>query len=310
MNTLPRTVKIVEVGPRDGLQNEPEEIPTDVKLKFIGDLAASGLKHIEVTSFVHPKAIPQLADALDVVRQLPDAPDVTWSALVPNMKGLERAIESGIRRIAVFTAASDSFTQRNINMTVAESLSTFKPVVEEALKAGISVRGYVSTCFVCPYEGDIRPEPVCNVTEQLLNMGVDEVSLGDTIGAASPKDVYQTVGFILDKLSEGKIALHFHDTFGTALANVYAGLELGVSTFDSSAGGLGGCPYAPGASGNLATEDLVYMLNRMGIHTGVDLDKLADASIRLENHLKRELPGKQLKRLKALARLRSSTATT
>lgn len=302
MNNLPRKVKIVEVGPRDGLQNEPEAIPTDVKLKFIGDLAASGLQQIEVTSFVHPKAVPQLADALDIVRQLPEAPNVTWSALVPNMKGLERALESGIRRIAVFTAASESFTQRNIKMGIEESLSTFQPVVTEALRAGMSVRGYVSTCFVCPYEGDIQPEPVYQITERLLNMGIDEVSLGDTIGAAAPTDIYKTVGFILDKLSKEKIALHFHDTFGTALANVHAGLELGISTFDSSAGGLGGCPYAPGASGNLATEDLVYMLSRMGIETGVNLEKLAEASLGIEAFLNRELPGKQLKRLKTLTK--------
>jgi hydroxymethylglutaryl-CoA lyase len=305
MPELPKQVKIVEVGPRDGLQNEPEPIATEDKLRFIQGLADSGLKHIEATSFVHPKAIPQLADALEVVKQLPPVPGVIYSALVPNMKGLERAIESGIRRIAVFTAASNSFTQKNIQMSIRESLETFKPVVGEAMKAGISVRGYVSTAFVCPYEGDIAPEAVLDITAELLAMGVDEVSLGDTIGAASPKDVYQTIGLIIDKLSEKKIALHFHDTFGTALANVYTGLELGITTFDSSAGGLGGCPYAPGASGNLATEDLVYMLNRMGITTGVDLEKLSMASRGMETVLKRDLPSKQLKRLKASIALKA-----
>ncbi len=293
-------VKIVEVGPRDGLQNESKIIPVDAKIGFIENLAQAGLRHIEMTSFVHPKAVPQLADASQIIERTVQKPGVIYSALVPNLKGLERAIDSGIKRIAVFTAASDSFTRKNINMSMAESLTTFSQVVNQALKSGLSVRGYVSTAFVCPYEGDIKPESVLDVTKQLLDMGIDEVSLGDTVGAASPKDVYKTLGYLIEnQIDSSKIALHFHDTFGTALANVYASLELGIRTFDSSAGGLGGCPYAPGASGNLATEDLVYMLTRMGIETGVDLTQLARASRAIEKELGYELPSKQLKRLKA-----------
>lgn len=301
LNFLPKQVKIVEVGPRDGLQNEPENIPTDVKVAFIRQLAEAGIKNIEATSFVHPKRIPQLADALEVLQALPlDNPDLTFSALVPNQKGLERALESGVKRIAVFTAASNTFTSKNINMSIKESLATFKPVVEEALKNGLSVRGYVSTCFVCPYEGEVPRNAVSDVTEQLLAMGVDEVSLGDTLGAAVPKDVYETLSGVLETVPVEKLALHFHDTYGTALANVYAGLELGITTFDASAGGLGGCPYAPGASGNLATEDLVYFMERMGISTGIDLEKLARASQTIESFLKRPLPSKQLQRIKAI----------
>ncbi len=293
----PESIKIVEVGPRDGLQNEPATIPTDVKIAFINGLAAAGLKQIEATSFVSPKWVPQLADAIDVLAGLEPRPDVCYSALVPNSKGLERAIEAGVKRIAVFTAASESFNQHNINMSIAQSLETFQPVVTQALAHGISVRGYVSTGFVCPYEGNIAKEKVLAVTEALLEMGADEVSVGDTIGAAAPTDVFETIGLLLKTLPASKLALHFHDTYGTALANVVAGLELGITTFDSSAGGLGGCPYAPGASGNLATEDLVYLLTRMGITTGVDLEKLADATLALQGHLGRELPSKQLKRI-------------
>ncbi len=297
MSPLPDRVTIVEVGPRDGLQNEKESIPTATKLAFINQLVEAGLTHIEATSFVSPKAVPQLADAMEVVKGLPSAPGATFSALAPNEKGLDRAIESGIRRVAVFTAASESFTKKNINMTIAESLAVFAPVVSKALAAGLTVRGYVSTSFVCPYEGDITKERVLDVTQHLLDMGVDEVAISDTIGAASPKDVFETVGFVLEKIRREKIALHFHDTYGTALANVLAGLQLGISTFDASAGGLGGCPYAPGASGNLATEDLVYMLERMGIVTGVNLGKLAEASNIIATHLGRRLPSRQWQRL-------------
>jgi len=294
----PKQVNIVEVGPRDGLQNESEPISTADKLAYIRKLKQSGLSQIEVTSFVHPKAVPQLADAGDVISGL--GRDLTgYSALVPNLKGLDRAIEAGIPHIAVFTAASNSFTQKNIRMTIDESIETFTPVVQQALAAGISVRGYVSTCFVCPYEGEIQPETVLNITEKLLALGVDEVSLGDTIGAAAPNNVYDTVGLLLKHISANKLALHFHDTYGTALTNVVAGLDLGITTYDSSAGGLGGCPYASGASGNLATEDLLYLLHRMGIETGVDLEKVAEASVFMESVLKRSLPSKQLQRLKA-----------
>ncbi|GMU32945.1 MAG: hydroxymethylglutaryl-CoA lyase [Planctomycetia bacterium] len=302
MSALPKEVKIVEVGPRDGLQNEPEQIPTDLKLAFIAALAGSGLRAIEATSFVHPKAIPQLADAVDVAGRLPPAEGVTYSALVPNQKGLDRALETGIRRIAVFTAASDSFTKKNINMTVDESLATFAPVVKSALAAGLTVRGYVSTSFVCPYEGNISKDRVLDVTTRLLDMGIDEVAVSDTIGAAAPTDVFETVGHLLKSIPPGKFALHLHDTYGTALANVLAGLQLGITTFDSSAGGLGGCPYAPGASGNLATEDLVYMLDRMGIQCGVDLKRVFQASSIIADARGRSLPSRQWQRLKAACR--------
>lgn len=295
---FPGEVTIVEVGPRDGLQNEPAPIPTPLKLAFIEKLAASGLRQIEATSFVHPKAIPQLADAVEVARRLPAAGSVTYSALVPNQKGLGRAMEAGMRRIAVFTAASESFTRKNIQMTIEESLAAFAPVVRSAIEGGISVRGYVSTAFVCPYEGDVPRARVREVALRLLDMGVDEVAISDTIGAASPKDVHETVGELLSAISSGKIALHFHDTYGTALANVVAGLQLGITTFDSSAGGLGGCPYAPGASGNLATEDLVYLLDRMDIHSGVELQKVFEASCLIAEALGRRLPSRQWQRLK------------
>lgn len=294
---LPERVRIVEVGPRDGLQNEPETIPTDIKTAFIEALAASGLTQIEATSFVHPKAIPQLADAGDIVTGLPKTGGVTYSALVPNMKGLERALACGMKRIAVFTAASETFTQKNIQMTIDESLTIFGEVIAAAKSAGVSARAYISTCFVCPYEGEIDKVDVLRVCERLLEFGADEVAISDTIGAAAPTDVLRTVGFVLDSIARERVALHFHDTYGTALANVFAGLQLGVTTFDASAGGLGGCPYAPGASGNLATEDLVYMLDRMGIHTGVDLERLTAAARLMANAIGRTLPSRQLQRL-------------
>jgi hydroxymethylglutaryl-CoA lyase len=300
---LPDRVSIVEVGPRDGLQNESTPISTDVKLRFIQELVEAGLSQIEVTSFVNPKRVPQLADAPELIAKLPNAPGVTFSALVPNEKGLDRAIESGVKRIAVFTAASETFTQKNIGASIDESLAAFSPLVERAIDAGLSVRGYLSTCFVCPYEGEIKKEPVRELSTRLLDIGVDEVAISDTIGAAAPTDVRKTVGFVLENIPAEKIALHFHDTYGTALANVVAGLELGVATFDASAGGLGGCPFAPGAAGNLATEDLVYLLDRMNIRTGlagqsdVDLAKVVDAASIIANALNRPLPSAQWRRM-------------
>src|SRR5882762_2762235 len=295
MAMLPKTVRIVEVGPRDGLQNEARTVPTDKKAEFVRLLAAAGLKDIEVASFVHPKWIPQLADAQDLIKQLEPNPSVRYSALVPNMKGLDRAIESGIRRIAVFTAASETFNRKNINMGIQESIDVFKPVVDRALKEGISVRGYVSTCFVCPYEGAVPKEKVAEVTRALFDLGVDEVSIGDTIGAATPKDVESTGGHLLGQFSVERLAMHFHDTYGMAIANVYQSLQMGFTTFDSSAGGLGGCPYAPGASGNVATEDLLYLLDRLGIATGVSLQLLRRASHFIAQELARDLPSRVLK---------------
>src|SRR5438046_1571508 len=292
MKALPAHVRIVEVSPRDGLQNESKIVSTDRKAEFIKLLAAAGLSDIEVASFVHPKWVPQLADAQELIPRLETNPNVRYSALVPNMKGLERAIESGIRRIAVFTAASETFNRKNINMGVQESIDVFGPVVQRALREKISVRGYVSTCFVCPYEGEIGKDKVAAVVEALFNLGVDEISIGDTIGAATPKDVEVTGGYLISRFPIAKLAMHFHDTYGMAVANVYQSLGMGLTTFDSSAGGLGGCPYAPGASGNLATEDLLYLLNGIGAETGVDLKLLRRAPHFIGQELARELPSR------------------
>ena len=295
MAEFPKSVRIVEVGPRDGLQNEQKTVPTEKKAEFINLLAAAGLSDIEVASFVHPKWVPQLADAEELVKQLAFTPNVRYSALVPNMKGLDRALASGIRRIAVFTAASETFNRKNINMGVQESIDVFKPVVARALKEGISVRGYVSTCFVCPYEGPVAKEKVADVTRLLFDLGVDEISIGDTIGAATPKDIETTVGYLLQQFPAERLAMHFHDTYGMAVANVYESLQMGIAVFDSSAGGLGGCPYAPGASGNVATEDLVYLFDRLGIETGVSLKLLRRASHLIAHELARDLPSRVLK---------------
>lgn len=301
---LPESVNIVEVGPRDGLQNEAGVITTAEKVRFIELLSASGLRDIEITSFVHPKAVPQLADAMDVVlgteQFFNDAKPPCGSVLVPNEKGLDRALEAGVKRIAVFTAASSAFTQKNIRMTVDESITAFTPVIERALAAGITVRGYVSTVVVCPYAGRIEPHVVFDVSQRLFDLGVDEVSLGDTIGAAVPTDIERLLSVFQAKDCSilAKLAFHGHDTYGTALANVMKALEMGMTTFDSSAGGLGGCPYAPGASGNVATEELVYLFEAMGVKTGVDLEALAKASLYMEEVLGRALPSKQLQRLK------------
>ncbi len=294
--SLPSSVKIIEVGPRDGLQNEPDRIPTADKIHFIDLLAKANLRNIEVTSFVHPKAVPQLADAADVLAALALAGPVRYSALVPNARGLARAIDSGVQHIAVFTAASESFNQNNIKMGIAESLEVFRPVIAEALQAGLSVRGYVSTCFVCPFEGRVDRTVVRDLTAQLIEMGVHEVAISDTVGAAVPTDVFDTVGHVIEQVPVEQLALHMHDTYGTALANVLAGLQLGIATYDGSTGGLGGCPYAPGASGNLATEDLVYMLHGMGIDTGVDFDRLIDAGMFISGVIGRQLSSRQLVR--------------
>ncbi|HLI07987.1 MAG TPA: hydroxymethylglutaryl-CoA lyase [Ktedonobacteraceae bacterium] len=280
LTSLPRTVRVVEVGPRDGLQNEKALVPTEQKIQFIQMLADAGLPVVEATSFVSPRAIPQLSDASMVMARLKRLPTTDYPVLVPNLKGMERALAAGVRSIAVFTAASESFTRHNINATIQESLDNFRPVVALAKREGISVRGYISTVFGCPYEGKVAPRQVLDVAQALLAMGIDELSLGDTIGVATPNQVVE----VLDLLMGGggipveKLAVHFHDTRGTALANVLTALQMGVSIVDSSAGGLGGCPYAPGAAGNLATEDLLYMLNGLGISTGVDLAKVVAAT--------------------------------
>jgi len=286
MTSLPKAIRIVEVGPRDGLQNQPRTLGVEEKVEFIRLLGEAGLRDIEVASFVHPQWVPQLADADTLIPRLPANPLIRYSALVPNMKGLERALNSGIRRIAVFTAASETFNRKNINMGVAESIEIFRPVVERALKEGVSVRGYISTCFVCPYEGPISKEKVADVTRALLALGVDEVSIGDTIGAATPLEVETTVGHLVALFPASQLAMHFHDTYEMAIANVYASLKLGISVFDSSAGGIGGCPYAPGATGNVATEKLLYLFDRLKIETGVSLTRLRQAAQYINSTLK------------------------
>ncbi len=299
---IPRRVEVVEVGPRDGLQNEAQIVSTADKARFISLLAKTGFRRIEATSFVRPGAVPQLADAAEVMAVLPPRPDVEYTALVPNVRGMERALAAGLREVAVFTGATDSFTRHNVNMTVAESIDAFRSVLALAREHGVRVRGYVSVCFGCPYEGPVTPAAVLDVSQRLLDLGVDELSLGDTIGVATPNQVPAVVGPIADRAGLERMALHFHDTRGTALANVLAGLQLGVSTFDSSSGGLGGCPYAPGAAGNLATEDLLYLLHGMGIETGVDLQRVAAASRFIGGVLGRTLGSKVLQVLEAEVR--------
>jgi isopropylmalate/homocitrate/citramalate synthase len=275
---LPARVTVVEVGPRDGLQNEKLPVPTAAKIEFINRLSASGLPVIEATSFVSPRAIPQLADASEVFPANVKAPGVRYPVLVPNPKGMERALAAGVREVAVFTAASESFTKANINATIAESLANFAAVAALAREHGVRLRGYVSTAFGCPYEGAVPPDKVREVTARLFDLGVDEVSIGDTIGVATPAGIAEVFGLLLAHFPADRLALHGHDTRGTALANVLAALQMGITIFDSAAGGLGGCPYAPGASGNLATEDLLYLLHGLGIHTGVNLDQVVAAS--------------------------------
>ena len=288
-----RDVRIYEVGPRDGLQNESTPIPTDAKLRFIDLLADAGLREIETTSFVSPKAIPQLADAEAVMAGLERRPGVRYPVLVPNARGMDRAEAAGADAICVFTAASEAFTRANINMTITESIDAFRPVIDRAREHGWWTRGYISTAFGCPYQGEVGEAAVVGVAQQLHELGIDELSIGDTIGVAGPSDVRRVVqaldgaGFAPDRL-----AMHFHDTRGTALANVSAALELGVRCFDASTGGTGGCPYAPGAAGNLATEDLVYLLEREGLSHGVDLDALLVAARHVSETLARPLSTK------------------
>lgn len=291
--TADRGVRIYEVGPRDGLQNEATPIPTEAKLRYIDLLAVAGLREIEVTSFVSARAIPQLADAEAVFAGLRRHPGVRYVALVPNLRGLERAAQAGVDAIAVFTAATDSFTRHNIGLTIAESLATFAPVVAAAQERGWWVRGYVSTAFGCPYEGRVDPLRAVEVGLQLLELGVDEVSFGDTIGVGVPSQVGDLVGrAVAAGIGLDRLALHLHDTRGTALANVTAGLAAGVRCFDASSGGTGGCPYAPGAAGNLATEDLVYLLDGEGWEHGVDLEGVLAAARFIAGALGRPLVSK------------------
>ena len=297
-------MSIVEVGPRDGLQNEAALVPVAEKIAFVDRLAAAGHSRIEVSAFVSPKWIPQLADAVDVFSGITPQPGVRYSALVPNAKGLERAITSGLSEIAIFAAASETFSRKNINQSIDESLAGYADVVAEATVAGIRVRGYLSTCFGCPYEGDVSPARVTELTTRLLDLGVYEVAISDTIGVAHPGQVKALLSLLTSHFPASQLALHFHDTRGTALANVLAALDFDITTFDSSAGGLGGCPYAPGASGNLATEDLVYMLHGLGLPTGIDLDGLTDASLALEPSLTHRLPSRYVNAVRSRRRTR------
>lgn len=290
-------VQIVEVGPRDGLQNESAIVPAEAKIALIHKLLDAGLERIEASSFVNPRWIPQLADAEEVLRGiLPvEKKGVQISALVPNVRGLERARQCGLDEIALFMSASESHNRKNINKSIAETFPVLAEVAKEALALGMRVRGYVSTVFGCPYEGDVPVDNSRRVTDALLEMGVYEVSLGDTIGVATPKQVHEIFAELVKDVTTERLAGHFHDTRGTGLANVVAALEEGIRTFDSSIGGLGGCPYAPGAAGNISTEDLVYLLHGMGYETGVDLNRLTEAGAYIQEQLGRELSSKVLK---------------
>lgn len=269
-------IKIYEVGPRDGLQNEKEIVPLETKIKLIDQLSNTGLQFIEATSFVSPKWVPQMADNTDVMDGINRKEGITYAALVPNAKGLEDASASSTKEVAIFAAASESFSKKNINASIAESIERFVPVLESAKAQGMSVRGYVSCVAGCPYEGDIEPAAVAEVASTLFNLGCYEISLGDTIGTGTPKKIIEVIKAVSDRMPTEKIALHCHDTYGQALANIYAGLENDIRIFDSSVGGLGGCPYAKGASGNVATEDVLYLMEGLGIHTGIDLSKIID----------------------------------
>ncbi|WP_218577196.1 hydroxymethylglutaryl-CoA lyase [Phytohabitans rumicis] len=291
MPGLPSSVTIWEVGPRDGLQNESTIVPVDVKVEFIDRLAAAGLRVIEATSFVHPSWVPQLADAEDLLTRLQPAPGVRYPVLVPNDRGLDRALALGVREIAIFGSATETFAKNNLNRTVDESLRMFDPVVRRARSSGLRVRGYLSMCFGDPWEGEVPIEQVVSVARRLIDLGCDQLSLGDTIGVGTPGHVSALIR-ALDAagVAPDRLAVHFHDTYGQALANTLAALQAGVSTVDASAGGLGGCPYAKSATGNLATEDLVWQLNGLGVETGVDLRALVRTSLWMAQRLGRQSP--------------------
>ncbi len=288
----PTQVKIVEVGPRDGLQNEKQILPTQDKIKMINQLAESGVSYIEIGSFVRPDRIPPLADTDQVAAGIERKPGTTYSALVPNQRGLQRALEAKLDEVAIFMSATNAHSLKNINRTTMEALQMYPPLVEEARQSGLQVRAYLSTVFGCPYEGAVKPEQVRPLVEALFEMGVYQVSLGDTIGVTHPLAVREMIAYLTEKLPLEQLALHLHDTRGTALANILAGLEMGIQTFDSSVGGLGGCPYAPGAAGNMSTEDLVYMLQSMGIQTGIDLERLVSVNHYLAERFQRNLMSK------------------
>jgi hydroxymethylglutaryl-CoA lyase len=289
---LPDSVSVYEVSPRDGLQNERATVPLRSKLRLIDALVLAGLRRVEITSFVSPKWIPQLADADEVAQHAKAPPGVTFSALCPNARGLERARGGGIAEVAVFVSASETHNRKNVNKTVADTLAAFEDTIGPARALGIRVRGYLSTVWGCPFEGDVDPQRAVSLAKKLLDMGCYQVSLGDTIGVGTPRHTAKILERLLEEIAPQRLAMHMHDTRGTALANVLVGLEMGIRDFDASVGGMGGCPYAPGAAGNLATEDLVYMLHGMGIGTGIDLERLVEAGKVAESVVGRSLPGK------------------
>jgi|SRR5690625_125901 len=294
MGRWPEFVQIKEVGPRDGLQNEEKHVSTADKVNWINMLSDSGIQEIEYSSFVHPKWVPQLSDAHEVGMKIKRNPDVTYSALIPNMKGLELALEAGIDGASVFMSASETHNKKNINKSISETYPVLGEVIQEAKKSGKHVTGYVSTVFDCPYEGKILPEKVLQVCDKLLEYGVDDLSLGDTIGTAVPSQVGELLEGILSRLPEDKVIMHYHDTKGMAIANIMESMEHGITRFDSSIGGLGGCPYAPGAAGNVATNDVLYLLHGLGINTGIDEKKLQEAAFYIQKKLGKTLPSKSL----------------
>jgi len=296
---MSESVRIVEVGPRDGLQNEPGEVPTAVKVELIERLADAGLPAVEATAFVSPKWVPQMADHTEVLERIRRKPGVDYPVLAPNLKGFEAARAAGATEVAIFAAASESFSHRNINCSIAESLERFRPVAQAAREHGIKVRGYVSCVLGCPYEGEIAPARVAEVAAALYDMGCYEISLGDTIGTGTAQKTKTMIAACAKRVPIDKLAGHYHDTYGQALANIYASLELGVPTFDASIAGLGGCPYAAGATGNVATEDVVYMLDGLGVRTGIDLARLVDIGQWISGVLKREYGSKAGKALAA-----------
>jgi hydroxymethylglutaryl-CoA lyase len=285
--TLPTSVKLVEVGPRDGLQNESKTVPTDIKIELIDRLSRTGLSVIEAGSLVSPKWVPQMADTADVLGRINRRDGVSYPVLVPNMRGLHDARAARATEIAIFAAASETFSRKNINASIDESLARYQEVCEAARAHAIAIRGYISCVLWCPYEGPIQPEAVLRVAERLLAMGCYEVSLGETIGKGTPGEVQRLIAILVERIPRDMLAVHFHDTYGQALANVFAALQLGIATVDSSVAGLGGCPYAPGATGNVATEDVLYMLNGLRIRTGVDLSALVETGRFISDHLGR-----------------------
>ena len=295
----PTHVRIVEVGPRDGLQNEKQLVSTDTKLELIGRLGQAGLQAIEATAFVSPRWVPQMADSAELMARLDRLPWIAYPVLTPNMKGFEAALAAGAAEVAVFAAASESFSHKNINCSIAESLDRFRPVVEAADAAGINVRGYVSCVLGCPYEGEIAPRAVADVAAALLEMGCFEVSLGDTIGVGTPDNTRRMLDVVARQVPLAALAGHFHDTYGMAIANIVASLDAGVTVFDAAVGGLGGCPYAAGASGNVATEDVAYLLAGLGIETGIDLEALVDTAAWISDRLGRNPASKVARALLA-----------